>query len=258
MNKENDERLEKYEQWYYNDNLSWKEIAEKVGTYANKVRRDATKLGIVSRTKAEAQRVAIQENRHEHPTKGKKRSDLTKKRISESQGKVWDNLSEEEKEYRAKIGLRSWNNKTDEERDEFFKRSRKAIQAASRDGSKVEKFLFDSLVEKGYRVEKHKEQILQNEKFHIDLYIPSCRMAIEVDGPMHFEPVFGEEKLKRRQAADFQKNGLILSSGMVLVRVKLTKKESQRYLRYILESIEKVIKNVETNFPEKGKRYIEI
>lgn len=247
-----------YEHHYYKENKSWSEIAKMLGTYPNRVRRDAQKLGVKSRDKSEAQKIAISEGRHDHPTKGKKRTDETKLKISESQGKVWDSMSEQDKEYRSKIGLESWNKKTPQERSEFFKKSSEAVQLAARQGSKTEHFLFESMIDMGYRVEKHKEHILQNEKFHIDLYIPSCRVAIEVDGPMHFEPVFGEEKLRKRMAADSQKNGLILSSGMVLIRVKLNKRDSQRYSRNILDNVMSIVKQVENNFPKENERYFEV
>jgi len=253
-----EKRLAKYRELYNKQKLSWAKIAKELGTYANKVRRDATRLGLESRDKSAAQKVAISEGRHEHPTKGKTQSEQTRIKISESQGKVWDNMDEEEREYRSQIGIEAWNKKTAYERSEFFKRSSEAIQQASRHGSKVERYLYDYLTKKGYRVDKHKEHILQNEKFHIDLYVRDCRLAIEVDGPTHFEPVYGEEKLRKRQAADSQKNGLILSAGMVLVRVKLTKRESQRYIREIKEKVIEIIHQIEDKFPSKNKRYFEV
>lgn len=253
-----EDRLDYYQDSYHNNNKSWGQIAKSLNTYPNKVRRDATKLGVVSRDKSEAQKTAIQEGRHEHPTAGKKQSEKTKIKISESQGRVWDSMTEEERQHRSKIGNDAWNKKTEEEKAEFFRRSTQAIQEASRNGSKMERYIFDHLTRLGYKVDKHREFLVQNDKFHIDLYIPSCRLAIEVDGPMHFEPVFGEERLKRRQAADSQKNGLILSSGMVLLRVKLLKRESQRYFRQISEQIENMISKIETKFPKENERYYEI
>ena len=75
---------------------------------------------------------------------------------------------------------------------------------------------------------------------------------------MHFEPVFGEEKLQKRQAADLSKNGLILSSGMVLIRVKLTKRMSQRYLRNIKKDVMDILTNIKNKFPKKNERYFEL
>lgn len=253
-----EERKAFYEECYYDCKMSWKNIADTVVSYPNRVRRDAKKLGIQSRSKSEAQKVALDEGRNEHPTKGKRHSAETKKKISSSQGQVWDNLTEEEKALRSQIGLESWNKKTPTERLEFFKKSTEAIQKASKEGSKLENYLFKLLIEKGYRVDKHKEHILKREKLHIDLYIPSCRTAVEVDGPMHFEPVFGEDKLQRRQEADNAKTGLILSSGMVLIRVKLNKRQSQRYFRDVGKNLLTLLDKIQKSFPDKEERYFEI
>lgn len=254
--KTDEERFSFYKKNYSNDNLSWAEIASKINTYPNKARRDAQRLGIISRDKSEAQKLALSEGRHSHPTKGQKRSYETKLKISESQGKVWDELSEQEREYRSNIGCDAWNKKSEYDKTIFFKKSAQAIQRASKNGSKMENVIFNKLLEEGYRVEKHKEHILQNEKFHIDLYVTNLKVAIEVDGPMHFEPVFGEQKLQKRQAADSQKNGLILNSGMKLIRVKLLKRDSERYVREVENKIVNIIKEIENNTT--AERYFEI
>ena len=70
--KSEEERLVYYKTSYITNNQSWGEIAKNLETYPNKVRRDATKLGVVSRDKSQAQKTAIQQGRHEHPTAGKK------------------------------------------------------------------------------------------------------------------------------------------------------------------------------------------
>ena len=119
--KSEEERLVYYKTSYITNNQSWGEIAKNLETYPNKVRRDATRLGVVSRDKSQAQKTAIQQGRHEHPTAGKTQSDVTKMKISESQGKVWDSMTEEERQYRSKIGNESWNKKTEEEKVQLSK-----------------------------------------------------------------------------------------------------------------------------------------
>jgi very-short-patch-repair endonuclease len=229
FNDTGETRLAYYNKQYHEKKKSWKEIADMLNTYPNRVRRDAKKLGVVSRSKSDAQKTALSEGRREHPTKGKKLSDETKLKISESQGKVWDSLTDAA-----------------------------GVQEAARSGSKVEKYLSDFLIEKGYRVDRHKEHFLKNEKFHIDLYVRDCITAIEIDGPSHFEPVFGEDRLQRRQAADSQKNGLVLSSGMALIRVKLLKRDSQRQFRKVAISVLEVLESIKNKFPAENERYFEI
>jgi very-short-patch-repair endonuclease len=48
-------------------------------------------------------------------------------------------------------------------------------------------------------------------------------IAIEVDGPSHFEPVWGDDSLKRNKKYDSKKEGLIIGKGWHLIRIKQTK-----------------------------------
>ena len=104
----------------------------------------------------------------------------------------------------------------------------------------------------------HREHVLRNNRLEIDLYVTDLQTAIEVDGPSHFEPVWGEENLIRNQRSDKQKTGLIISQGMVLIRIRQDKRISQRYFRNILNKLVAELEKIKTNFPEKDKRYIEI
>jgi very-short-patch-repair endonuclease len=45
-------------------------------------------------------------------------------------------------------------------------------------------------------------------------------VAIEIDGPSHFLPVWGDDALKRNQKYDQKKTGLLLGKGLSLIRVK--------------------------------------
>lgn len=243
---------------YHSEEKSLRDIAKELGTYPSKINKLAKTLGIEIRSKAEDQRLALSKGKVKHPTEGTKRSDSTKKKISEKQGKVWDNLSQKQLEERSKIGQESWNKKTPTQKSDFFKKGSEAFQHAARNGSKIERYLVESLINDNYAAVRHSKHIVENEKFHIDIYIPDLLIAVEVDGPTHFKPIYGEEKLRKRQVSDMSKNGLILSAGMVLVRVKLSKRISQRYLRHLYSELKNLIKKIETRFPEKDERYYEI
>ena len=82
---------------YENKNKSTYEIAKEFDTYPNKIRRILIKNGCEMKDKSAAQKNALKQGVASHPTKGKKRSEKTKLKISESQAKVWENLSEEER-----------------------------------------------------------------------------------------------------------------------------------------------------------------
>ena len=243
---------------YKNENRSTYEIAKEFDTYPNKIRRILIKNGCEMKDKSTAQKNALKKGVASHPTKGKKRSDETKLKISESQAKVWDNLSNEERLQRSLIGKESWNKKTLEEKSVFLQKAGDAIRHAAKTGSKMEKYLLEALISEGFRVEFHKTQWLQNSELEIDLYVPDLKTVIEVDGPSHFEPVWGHENLARNQLSDMQKDGLVLRQGMVMVRVKQTKRLSQKVMRDTLDSLLVLLNRIEKSYPPENERYFEL
>ena len=243
---------------YYNKNMSWIAISKELSTYPNKIRREAKRLGIDSRDKSEAQREALKQGRSQHPTEGTERGEETKLKISDSQGKVWYSLSDKERAKRSIVAKECWDKRSEKQKRDIISKGSEAIRKASREGSKLEKFILSELTKRNYKVQFHKEHWLKNQKLETDLFIEDLRVVIEVDGPSHFEPVWGEENLKKNQRSDLEKTGLVLAQGLVLVRIKQTKRISNRYLREVLEKLLEVIDKVEEKFPEEDKRYIEI
>ena len=109
----------------------------------------------------------------------------------------------------------------------------------------------------GYDVLFHKKGLI-DEKFEIDLCVPDLRTVIEIDGPAHFFPIWGEEALQKNIRSDAQKSGLTLSSGFVMIRVKNTSKSlSQKSQRECLDKIVETLQSIEKKFPAKKDRYIE-
>jgi very-short-patch-repair endonuclease len=217
---------------YCLEKKSFQQIAEIYNTYANKIRRDAKKFNIQIRDKSEAQKNALSTGTHKHPTKGKNRPEQTKRKIG-------DSLSEDE-------------------RQNMIDSANKAVRDTSKQGSKLEKFLLSELLKAGYKPEFHKEQSILNTKLQIDIFIPSLNIAIEVDGPSHFLPVWGEDALNRNIKYDNKKTGLLLGKGCVLIRIKQTKDYSPTRGRIIWESVLKQIKQIETKFPDIDNRLITI
>lgn len=237
---------------------SYAEIAAAAHTYPNRIARDARKLGLPARSKSDAQKKALETGRHPHPTKGSQRPDSTRVKISEGKAEAWHNLDANEKARLADISRGQWNSMSDLEKKEFHRRAGEAIRLAAKEGSQLEKYLHLALIKAGYRAELHKEHLIVNERLHIDLFLPTISVAIEVDGPSHFLPIWGDKTLRRNQRSDSEKAGLILGQGFVLIRIKHSKALSQKYKRDIAEVLVNTLKDIEDDFPDVGDRYIEL
>jgi very-short-patch-repair endonuclease len=240
----------------YNDySLSWSNIAKLCGTYPNKVRRDAKSFDIESRSKSEAQSLALKTGRHSHPTKDKGHSEETKIQISDKVADIWDSLSENEKSKRRLDALKRWNEKSPEEIAEFRRASIEAIRTTAKEGSALEKYLLENLIKKGYKVEFHKEQWVEREKLQIDLLVPELNLAIEVDGPSHFEDIWGKEVLMKNKQRDREKNGLLLRQGFVIIRIRQGRKSlSEKFKRDTLKSLLEKMKEISIDRPKVGNR----
>lgn len=243
--------LEKY---YLNENKSFQDIANIYDTYPNRVRRDAKKFGIEIRSKSQAQKNALQTGKHKHPTKGTQRSEETKDKIGSSVMKSWDTMSESELKRRQELAKLNWEKMTEEDKKNMLNSAHSAVRKSSKVGSKLENYLLEQLIANNVKVEPHKEQMLNNTKLHIDLFLPKDNIAIEVDGPSHFEPVWGEEALKRNQNYDNKKNGLLIGKGISIIRIKQTKDFSKSRANVIFGRLMKAIADVKNQ----GENYIEI
>lgn len=244
---------------YTKDQKSTYEIAEILNTYPNKVRRILVKNGVELKSKSEAQRNAINNGTAIIPTKGKKRTKEDKLKISASLKKTWDNLSDEEYNSRVQTAKDRWKNMTELEKQNMAALAIKAIQTAGKEGSKLEKFLRKELTMAGFVVEYHKTNLIANQNLEIDMYIPKLRTIIEIDGPSHFLPIWGEEKLHKQIKADEHKTGLILGKGLAIIRVKnLSDNVSLAEQEKLKNNIIDILNKINTRFPDKSHRLIEL
>jgi very-short-patch-repair endonuclease len=226
---------------------SFADIAKELGTYANAVRRLAIKLGIKPKDKSEAQAQALKSGRHGHPTKGRERSAKERIAISEGVAKSWKNLTEDEYNERVEQGRQQWANMTKTERDRLQTLAMEAVRKASREGSQLEKFIAETLKSAGFLIEFHKKRFLANDALELDLFLPERNIAIEIDGPTHFLPIWGEDALRKTIKADKEKNAFLISYGVSVIRVKQLKKNlSAKDMRDIGIAIQKAIVGLET------------
>lgn len=75
----------------------------------------------------------------------------------------------------------------------------------------------------------------------LDIFFPSIKLAFELNGIFHYEPIFGEEKLKATQNNDERKFQACLERNIELVIIdssgmkNFKEKKAQKFLYIILE-----------------------
>lgn len=251
-----DAKIQLLQTEYVNDKNSFRDIAVKYDTYANKLRRDAIKYNIVIRSKSEAQKNVLSTGKVQHPTKGKKRSESVRDKIGNGVMKSWEKLDKQELDHRKLTAKQNWEKLDDEEKQYRLKQANLAVRESSKTGSKLEKHLLNSLLSDGFKVDFHKEQHLLNTKLQIDLFLPGDNIAIEVDGPSHFEPVWGDAALVKNKKYDDKKTGIILGKGLTLIRVVQTKDYSKSRSQQLYTELKEHITNIQNKFPLKENRLI--
>lgn len=242
---------------YNEEDHSTYEIAKELKTYPNKIRRTLKKYGYSLKDRSDAQRVALQKGRSSHPTAGKNRTTEERIKISSSLVDYWEEMSDKERKRRIKQAKTNWKNMSLEQKESMRSKGIAAIRMAATEGSKLEKFLQGRLQNEGYSVRMH-ELIIPAENLEIDLYISSLKTIIEVDGPSHFLPIWGEDKLQKQVNADLRKSGALLSKGYVVIRVRSLGHESLSKKEELISKVIKQLKNIENKFPPRSKRFIEV
>lgn len=109
--------------------------------------------------------------------------------------------------------------------------------------SKLEKWLQATLVSKygGTEFLFNSSSTIQAE---LDIYIPSLKLAFELNGIFHYEPIFGEEKLSQTQNRDQAKFALCREAGISLCvldtssQKRFTEQSSDKFLQIITEIID--------------------
>ena len=244
------------QQMYWDLSLGFADISKIIGSYPNRIRRDAGKYGIQIRTRGEAQKLALATGRHTHPTEGKKLSDKTKNQIGSKVSKSWNSASKDEKNRRKQMSKERWDAMPQAQKDDMQKAAGNAIRLAAKEGSKLEKFLHKVLIEGGYRTSCHREHMIKNEKMHIDLFCDEIDLAIEVDGPSHFRKIWSDKGFERQKQSDRVKNGLLQGKDLVVVRIQQKGELTRQFTDKVEMQILEVAARIAAKKPPIGERLI--
>ena len=68
--------------------------------------------------------------------------------------------------------------------------------------------------------------------YELDFYFPDLKFAIELNGPVHYEPIYGNDKFNKIQNIDQQKNILCYQKGIELCVVDISKVTYWKPLKY--------------------------
>lgn len=220
------------------------DIAKELNCFPMQVRRALKKFGIQTRDKSAAQLINLERNGH--PFEGRERTTEEKEKISLSIQQHWESLPPAKKKKRkkqvAKIAKDSWNSLSLEDKNLHLRKMHQGSVKASKHGSKLENLIAKMLVQAGYKVEQRATHHVTNEKYEIDIAIYSHSIAIEIDGPTHFLPIYGDDHLKKVMDKDREKDNMLRSLGWTIIRCRdKSNNPSKAVARRIVDKILKVI-----------------
>lgn len=109
--------------------------------------------------------------------------------------------------------------------------------------SKLEIWLESKLTELYTNLEIHfnRKDAINSE---LDIYIPSLKLAVEINGIFHYKPIYGEEQLKRVKNNDNKKLQICSEKDIKLVSIDISKEmhfkpdNSIKYLNIIISHID--------------------
>ena len=168
-------------------------------------------------------------------------------------------MSEDKKKQWKENCKKKWELMPDDDKRRMYEAAGEGIRRAAKEGSNLEKFFVSYLTDQGFDVIFHKQGVITNEKLEVDIFLPSLKTVIEIDGPSHFLPIWGEDKLKQVMSADSRKSGMLLANGYVVIRVKyLVKKLSNKRRNDLANNVLALLKEIKQDFPSAENRFIEI
>lgn len=82
--------------------------------------------------------------------------------------------------------------------------------------------------------------------YELDIYIPELKLAIEWNGTVHYQPIYGEDKLNKIQYRDYQKQLLCqkLDIDLIIISDYYSKKE---IIQESLSNVSDIIRNKMSN-----------
>lgn len=71
----------------------------------------------------------------------------------------------------------------------------------------------------------------------LDIYLPNQQTAIEINGPTHYFPIFGEQKHQIIKVKDQIKNAECISLGINLITIDISRDKTKASYEFTIYSI---------------------
>lgn len=186
---------------HYTEDASIRALAREKGVHPNTLRRAMIKAGIKPRERSDILN-ANYENGTIKPRKGFTMSEEHKIIISNAN-------------HGRKRTSQKKNNVIVKNNDAMRSRGAAKSRESSKKGSKFERMLIDKLTANGYNV-KHQYEF---KEYKVDLYFPDVKLAVEIDGITHREPIYGIDKLNKTIERDKEKDNQLKQMGINILRI---------------------------------------
>lgn len=108
--------------------------------------------------------------------------------------------------------------------------------------SKLEKFIQQKLTEKySFEIHFNRKDAINSE---LDIYIPSLKLAFELNGIFHYEPIYGADQLSKIQNNDNRKFQACLERGIELCIIDTSKQKrfTESSCNQYIDIIDNIIK----------------
>ena len=84
----------------------------------------------------------------------------------------------------------------------------------------------------------------------LDIYVPSLKLGIEIQGPTHFFPIYGQDILENTQKNDDYKRQMCKKNGVKLVELDVSdmiNMKSYKFSKYVEQTFEVIKAHIETS-----------
>lgn len=228
----------------YESGLSMAEVAKTNGRSQSTIQRILKKNGVKIRSFSEAQKLALSTGRATNPTAGVGHREDSKILMSEKTANRWARMTDDERNVLKDKAKERWSKLTDLQKKEMLQLAGVSLRKVATQGSEMEQHVEQALIDAGFVVLKHIKNFMGGE-YEIDLFVQDLGVVIELDGPHHFEPIFGEDRLAKTMMYDEAKNGALLSMGVTVLRVKcmfknVTGKIKRDVSKNIIDTLNKI------------------